>query len=101
MDGWGLEALKYGIVIVFVIGGIAEIKIARLKHGTDYAWIKFGLGIILFYWAGYYLFSIIRSLLGISLTTHQIFVRAGIFMTGVFITAGALKSLVYIKRGLK
>lgn len=101
MDGWGMEAIKYGIVIVCLIGGIAEMKIALLKKGTHYAWIKWALGWMLIYWAGYYTFSIIRSLFGFTLEAHQIFVRAGIFLTVSFVTAGALRSLVDILRRKK
>lgn len=96
--GWGLEALKYAIVIVCLIGGVAEIMVAKHYKKEAYAKIKFALGVMLFYWALYYAFSIIRTRLGLSLETHQIFVRGGIFLICSFITAGALMSLRRARR---
>ena len=102
MDILSLEGMKYAIVFFSLIMAYAEIRqaielskkrrqelIVLKKSNINYIWIKWGLGIMGFYWAGYY----IRSILDISIFVHQVFVRGGILVTIALVASGALMSL--------
>jgi hypothetical protein len=100
------EGMKYGIVLFSFLMAYAEIKQAiylskirkqeillSKKSNINYIWVKWGLGIIGVYWAAYY----IRSILGISVPLHQVFVRGAIFVTVALVASGALMSLRRVK----
>jgi len=90
-----LEIEKYAIVIIGFVMAYAEIRQAIIFKK---AWTKWTLGFMGLYWAGYYIYSIIRPLFKISLPTHHVFVSAGVLMTISFITANALMTLRRIKK---
>ena len=85
-----LDILKYLMVLVWFIASFAEFGQWLIIRRERYAWVKLALGAISLYWCIYYL----RSLLGITLPAHQIFVRAPLVLTGAFVGAGALMSLL-------
>jgi len=89
------EALKYMIVVAGGLMSYAEIRQAiRLsKIKADYAWVKWGLGIMGAYWSLYYMFSIIRDIFGISIYNHQVLVRSPLLVTISLVAAGAIMSL--------
>lgn len=85
-----LDVIKYLIVISSLIMAYAEIAQAVRLKGTSYAWIKWALGVMGLYWAGYYIRSILELQIG---TTHQIWVRAPLLLTISFVASGAIMSL--------
>lgn len=92
-DSIVLEVLRYFIVAVGLLMCYVEVRQAlRLKH-VNYAWVKWGLGVMGLYWAFYYLINIIESQLFVG---HQIWVRSPLLLTLSLITAGEILSL---KRG--
>ncbi len=92
MDAYELE--KYAIVIVAGIMAYAEFAQAIERK----AWVKWALGFMGLYWAGYYTFSILRSLFSWRLYDHQVFVRSGILLTLALVGGNALMTLQVLRR---
>ena len=93
--GWAYEFEKYVIVCVSLFMAYAEFaQYARYRR----SWSKLALGFMGLYWAGYYAYSIIRSVLDLRLPSHQIFVRSGILLTVSFVGANAMLTLKALKR---
>lgn len=88
---------KVAIIVVALFMSYAEIK-----QGLRYRkrWIKFSLGFMGFYWAGYYIYSLLRGVYGWSFPEHQIFVRSGILLTLSLVASSAWTTLRELK-GLK
>lgn len=85
-----LDILKVLMVVVWFVAALAEFgQWLTIRH-ERYAWVKLALGVMGLYWGIYYL----RSLLGVTLPAHQIWVRAPLVLTGAFVGAGALMSLL-------
>jgi hypothetical protein len=80
------ELLKYFIVFAGLFLAYFELKLYT-KYIKDVK--KILLAIIGIYWSGYYIFSILRPILGIDFYAHQLLVRPGILFTLAVITARA------------
>lgn len=93
--GWLYELEKVAIVLVALLMAYAEFAQA-LKYRKS--WVKWALGFMGLYWAGYYTFSILRSLFGWRFYDHQVFVRSGILLTLALVGAHAFMTLRALKR---
>jgi hypothetical protein len=89
------EAEKIAIIVFALIMAYAEFAQAIKHKGT---WIKWALGFMGLYWAGYYAYSLYRTFTGVTMSAHQIFVRSGIMLTLAFVAAGACMTLSVYKR---
>jgi len=102
MDTSLFEGMKYGIVFFSFIMAYAEIRqaielskkkkeelLVLRKSNINYIWVKWGLGIMGAYWSLYYT----RSILDISISVHQVWVRGPLFITIALVASGALMSL--------
>ena len=92
---WLYELEKYAIVIVGLVMAYAEFA-QYFKHRKS--WIKLALGFMGLYWAGYYAYSIYRTMFDISLSTHHVFVRSGILLTVALVGGNALMTLKLMDR---
>lgn len=90
-----LEIMKYLVVVAwaYAAGWQFYDYIWLAKRKKSWRWVNFWLGIICTYWAGYYAYSIIRGIFDIDLgSTHQVWVRAPLLITGFLIAACASMS---------
>jgi len=83
------EVEKAVIVLFALIFSYAEFKVFLKLKGS---WIKLAKVAVGLYWAGYYLYSLYRSLFDLRLPSHQIFVRSGILITLALCAVGAIKT---------
>lgn len=93
MDVYEFE--KIAIVIASLVMAYAEIRQAIILKGS---WIKVGLGLMGFYWAVYYSYSIYRTYFNLRLADHNVFVRSGILITVSLVAAGAIRTLRILRR---
>lgn len=89
------EIEKGIIVIVALLMAYAEFRQAMRYRRS---WVKWGLGFMGVYWAVYYTYSFVRSIMGIRLEAHQIFVRSGILVTIALVASGAFLTLRELER---
>ena len=94
-DAMLFESLKYFMVACGIILGCCSFKLARKlrKRKFDFNWLIWSLSFFGFYWAGYYL----RSILDISINLHQVWVRTPLLLTLGVVTAGIIALLRRIK----
>jgi|LSQX01.3.fsa_nt_gb hypothetical protein len=92
---WLYELEKYAIVLVSLVMAYAEFA-QFFRHKRT--WVKFALGLIALYWAGYYTFSIMRGLFGWQIYDHQTYVRSGILLTVALVGANAMMTLRVLNR---
>lgn len=85
-----MEILKYLIIAAGLMMAYAEMRQAVKLRKASYVWIKWALGFMGLYWAGYYLLSAAGLIIG---STHQVYVRGPLLLTIALVAAGALKSL--------
>jgi hypothetical protein len=86
-----IENLFYNILKYFIV--FAGLFLAYFELNLYFKYIKdvkkLLLAIIGIYWSLYYIFSILRPILGIDFYAHQLLVRPGILFTLVVIAARA------------
>lgn len=90
-----LELLKYFMVIFGFSIVIIYARLAKIYRKEACFLVKCGISILGFYWAGYYLKSILDIAIG---PTHQIFVRVPLVVTLVGIFAMGILSLRKMER---
>jgi len=93
MDVYEFE--KIAIVIASLVMAYAEIRQAIILNGS---WIKVGLGLMGFYWADYYSYSLYLSYYNLRSSDHNVFVRSGILITVSLVAAGAIRTLRILRR---
>lgn len=91
------EIERYLIVLFGIL--MAYVELAQAIKFRK-AWTKWALGFMGIYWALYYIYAIIRPYFAITLPTHQVFVRAGVLLTIVFVWANAYMTLKLLKRSI-
>lgn len=83
-----LQLIKYFIAAVGLLGAVFQTMRAIKLKGSGREWITWGFAFIQFYWAFYY----IQSLLGGIVMGHQIWVRIGIFVACSLITSCGIEA---------
>lgn len=89
------EIEKFVIVLVALLMAYAEFAQVKLHKR---AWVKWGLGFMGIYWAVYYTYSLIRTMFGLLLEGHQIFVRSGLLLTLSLVTSNAILNWKALRR---
>lgn len=88
------EMQKYFMIVVWLIAGISQLMGAFRKPWREYSWIKVGFGIISIYWLFYYFQSAFVHVIEIN---HQVWVRTPLLVTGSFVAAAGLYTLLRVK----
>ena len=84
-----LELAKYLVVAFGLAGFIGEVYITWRLRKKGYAWLFWSMGVVLLFWAAYY----IDSLFFTHVNMHQTWVRSGILLTIGLIDAGILNTI--------
>ena len=88
------EILKYFLVAVGFSIGFVYARLAKIYWKQPCGLSKLGISIAGFYWAFYY----VRSILDISIPLHQIWVRSPLLWTLAFVLAMGILSLRRLER---
>ena len=88
---------KYALIVAGLLMAYAEIAQALRTR----SWLKWGLGLMGFYWAGYYVHMVLAERFGwLPLGPHT-FGRSGLLVLISLITANALRTLYEVRRLVK
>lgn len=80
--------MQLAIIIVSLTTIILEI---RKMRNLGFHVITLMVVLVCFYWAGYYIYQIVREILDISFLSHRVFVRSGILFSVVVFLAKAIR----------
>jgi hypothetical protein len=89
------EAMKWILIIVWLIASVTQIWGALQKPHKKYDWIKFCLGLVSAYWAFYYAQSSFFRFITIN---HQVWVRTPLMLTGGVVAACGIYTLMRRRR---
>ena len=92
MDAYDL--MKVVIICVGFQLGVCSLKLAKK---LSWSRTKLSYAFVGFYWAAYYLFSVIRDYTDITFYNHQVFVRSGILITVTVLLASVLGTFRRLK----